>query len=135
MFGTADPIPGESTWTRALPNFRRTLCRRCLFRLGLDCFALQPPKDHSDFVDMSLGEASEKLRELLRGARIKKVRGYYDDDSTFHDLAVLTVSVSVFDKHLLYPLLGGQPTQDSDDGEPKLSKVGMLVDQRRSLIG
>ena len=135
MFGTADPIPGESTWTHVLPNFRRTLYRRCLFRLGLDCFTLQPPKDHADFVDISAGEASEKLRELLHGARIKKVRTYYDDDATFHDLAVLTVSVGIFDKHLLYPLLGDKPNEGSGDGQPTLSKVGLLLDQRRSLIG
>lgn len=44
LLGQADPIPAESRWTYLLRNMKKTLLRRALFRVGLDCFDVPVPE-------------------------------------------------------------------------------------------
>ncbi|CAK0846087.1 unnamed protein product [Prorocentrum cordatum] len=73
--------------------------------------------------------------QLAQGARVRTVRKYYDDDSTFWDLAVLTIVTTVFDYHLLYPVLGDSAAVDLTERQSKFSKTDILLDRHGTRIG
>ena len=41
LFGGPDPIPAESTWTHILPNFKKTLLRRAVHRIGINAWPVK----------------------------------------------------------------------------------------------
>lgn len=131
LLGKADPIPAESRWTHTLSNFKKTLLRRAVHRIGLDCFHLDAVVAGSK---AGQGEDEEIVtggaEQRLKSTRISRTMDYYRDDRNLHELAILTMPLEVVDSTLLYPLLGDVAPKDGET-----SKVERLLHPTMSLIG
>lgn len=125
---SVDGIPCESRWTNLLPNFKKTLTRKVLFELGIAAFSgVQPPSASGDRIDAEDAARAEYLADLT-GVRLNRTKSYLSEESTFHQLAVLTMVLMVADQ-LLYAMLGGVDRK----GPP--CKLWALVDKDGSIIG
>eukprot|EP00959_Pyramimonas_sp_CCMP1952_P158356 3311752-Pyramimonas_sp.AAC.1 len=84
LYGSSDPRPAESRWTHLLPSFKRTLVRRLLHRVGIDCFLGTLPAGEGDGDgDTHIGvdqEGSDAYFKHVIRVRTKKVTEYYEDD-------------------------------------------------------
>eukprot|EP00959_Pyramimonas_sp_CCMP1952_P247179 5166641-Pyramimonas_sp.AAC.1 len=84
LHGSSDPRPAESRWTHLLQGFKRTLVRRLLHRIGLDCYtgSLKPEDIDCERVP-EFGASDESCddfwKHVLR-VRAKKVKAYYDSE-------------------------------------------------------
>eukprot|EP00959_Pyramimonas_sp_CCMP1952_P290504 6076038-Pyramimonas_sp.AAC.1 len=135
MYGSSDPRPSESRWTHTVPSFKRTLIRRLLHRVGLDCFVdTIPKKDLEDVDGQHVGIEQEGSDDYLKHViriRTKKVRDYYADDSNMYQLVVYVAILEVTDGNLLYPLLGDATVAKSESR----SKLDTLLHEEDSIIG
>lgn len=132
--GEAEPIPAEARWTHTLSNFKKTLMRKAIYSMGVKCF----PGGASGWEDGLVaqiqdvdGQAMEDYADNLNKTRLSKTLAYFNDTSTFPELAILTLVLDTVDTHLLYPMLGDPALQD--DGQP--SKVDVLLDPEDSSLG
>lgn len=103
LLGSCDPIPAESGWTHLLRNMKITLLRRVLFRVGIDCFTASAPSAGAPIVVDMEEQASEAFIKAMHQSRIEKTAAYYNQEGTFHQLAVYTTLLEACDSRLLYP--------------------------------
>eukprot|EP00959_Pyramimonas_sp_CCMP1952_P431605 9038950-Pyramimonas_sp.AAC.1 len=133
--GSSDPRPAESRWTHLLQSFKRTLIRRLLHRIGLDCYTGSvTPEDIDDTTAANVSVDEEGAQEFwshLNRVRRKKVKEYYESDRVMNELVIYTSVLEATDSNLLYPVLGDAIR----DAEGDKSKMDVLLDKDSSRIG
>ncbi|CAK0877526.1 unnamed protein product [Prorocentrum cordatum] len=126
LYGSADPRPAEIRWTHSLPSFKRTLVRRILRRVGLDCFVDTTKEGELDGLGgQQFGvdqEGTDAFFKHIIRVRTKKVRDYYADDRNMYKLVVFTAVLEASDGNLLYPLLG-DAIKDKAEEKSKLDTL------------
>ncbi|CAK0833634.1 unnamed protein product [Prorocentrum cordatum] len=126
LCGSADPRPAESRWIHLLPSFKRTLVRRILHRVGLDCFVDTIKEGELDGLGgQQFGvdqEGTDAFFKHIIRVRTKKVRDYYADDRNMYKLVVFTAVLEASDGNLLYPLLG-DAIKDKAEEKSKLDTL------------
>lgn len=130
LLGSSEQRPCESRWTNTTPSMRRTLVRRLLHNLGVCAICDASQAQQSDCVE-NLGvdaAAYDDYLSALNGVRAKRVKAYYAQETTFHEVTVLCMVLDATDA-LMFGLLGG-----SDRRSPPVAVDG-LVGRERSLIG
>ncbi|CAK0803103.1 unnamed protein product, partial [Prorocentrum cordatum] len=133
--GSADARPAESRWAHLLHSFKRTLTRRLLHRIGLDCYASSVrPEDIDCEQGPQVGvddEGSDAFWKHVLKVRAKKVKTYYDSEENMLQLVVYTAILETTDANLLYPLMGGaiptKPDGDCDETSSINSKMDKLL--------
>ena len=134
FFAAGDPVPAESRWTHMLPNMKKILLRRLVYRSGLDCFC-GPVDDealggHRTAAEVD-GEAMAEYLAVVNKVRRARAAEYFAEEANMRELAVLTVVTEATDSLLLYPMFG-DPGRAADTGN---SKMDMLLDKEQSLVG
>eukprot|EP00959_Pyramimonas_sp_CCMP1952_P185986 3888828-Pyramimonas_sp.AAC.1 len=127
MYGSSDPRPAESRWTHLLQSFKRTLIRRVVHKIGLDCFVETAPVDDGNeatHVTVEDEGSDEYFKHLIR-VRTRKVKDYSANDLNMHQLVVYTAILEISDSNLLYPLLGDA----IEDTAADMSKLDKLLDR------
>ena len=107
LYGCTDPIPAESRWTHTLPNFKRTILRKLLYSLGIDCWP-RNMEETLQTIEVD-GEAMDNHVQIINSVRMRKTRDYFSDDESCAPLSVFTNFLEVADGELLYPPQGGRP--------------------------
>ena len=110
MMAAGDPIPAESTWTNLLWNMKRTLLRRVVFSVGIRAFDLEPEPARADLDHDAEGVAA--YFDYLKQSRIRKTQEYFANDLHLMQLAVLSVALDIYDRHLLYEMVGDPSAKD-----------------------
>lgn len=120
----------------------KTLLRKVACNLGIECFSadLVAPQG-AELVDVDSEALGGGLGVVASGVRAKRVREYYDDPNTFHELAVFAILIGIYDKNLVYPLLGdpgagigAKGADDGGDGKGR-GKLSILLDREKTVIG
>ena len=88
---------------------KKTLLRKSVYSLGVDCFA--PVLEKATREAVVDGEAAEDYGDVVRQTRINRTKEYYDDLKNMHELVVLVVLYDVLDSFLLFPMLGDPPSK------------------------
>ena len=104
MYGHGEPTHAESTWTHALINFRSTLLRAAVDRVGIDSFGEKVGDDDGGVGGDVAG--AENSPHAVQRVRVSKTLQYYGDPSNFEELAVLAITLGPFDEKLLFPFMG-----------------------------
>lgn len=131
LLGECDPIPAESMWAHLLSNMKRTLLRRVLFRVGVDCFDVPSAGGVSATGPVDADrQASDAYMRAVHQSRISKTTAYYKNERDMHELVVYATILEACDAKLLCPMMG-DPVRPL--GAP--TKLDLLHDRTSTLIG
>ena len=135
LFGKAEPVPAENTWTHLLPNLAMVVARRIAFSWGTDALAggsanHDAPEHHDP--DQAAGD---DFFTIVQGIRRRKLAGYIRTPENLHQLGAYVIILDRADSSLLYPLLrdpadGG----DNTDKPAKLNNLELLLDPDTSKV-
>ncbi|CAK0820927.1 unnamed protein product [Prorocentrum cordatum] len=133
-WGNQDKVPAESRWTNTLANFKQSLVRRLIYRVGVDSFCLDleceaGDGDADEHVKLD-GESRDEFHAMVNRLRNKKIKGYYQCDENCWQLGVYVAILEISGGCLLYPLLGN-PIPD-DESIP--NKMDVLLDPRNGKV-
>ena len=99
-----DRVPAESTWTHVVNAFKKTLLRKAVKGIGIESFDIKADVGSKDPIHAE--EGSDAYNSMLNKSRISKTLEYYADARGMHELAIYTFVLYVYDKFLLYYMLG-----------------------------
>lgn len=105
VLGKTDPCPAESRWTHLLEMLKRTLLRRVIYSVGIDCFDEECDEDFDRTVQVD-DEASGEYFQKLKKSRVAKTSTYYREKDTFWQITIYVCLVQIYDKGLLYGMFG-----------------------------
>lgn len=132
LFAQGDPIPAESRWTYLLSNMRKALLRKAVFGIGVNSFEAPRGTGDAELVDIDSEALGGGVGEAADGVRARRLAEYYGNDANFHELAIFTVIVGVYDKYLIYPMMGDPGSTSAASSQR--GKLDDLLDPSKSLI-